>query len=49
MYHPQTGSARVKRGGGGGGGLVADERRYIRDLDRTAVSGEIELFYQYNK
>jgi chemotaxis protein CheD len=49
MYHPQTGSARVKRLTRTDRHLVADERRYIRDLDRTAVSGEIELFYQDNK
>jgi chemotaxis protein CheD len=45
IYHPQTGIARVKR-------LtrsdrqVADERRYIRQLDRVTVHGEIELFDQ---
>jgi chemotaxis protein CheD len=49
MYHPQTGSARVKRLTRTDRHLVADERRYIRDLDRTAVSGEIELFYDDNK
>jgi chemotaxis protein CheD len=45
IYHPQTGSARVKRLTRSDRHLVADERRYIRDLDRTAVSGTIELFY----
>jgi chemotaxis protein CheD len=43
IYHPQTGSARVKRLTTDRQ-VVAGERRYIRDLDRTAVSGTIELF-----
>jgi chemotaxis protein CheD len=47
MYHPQTGSARVKRLARTDRHVVADERRYIRDLDRTAVSGTIELFYEH--
>jgi chemotaxis protein CheD len=46
MYHPQTGSARVKRLTRTDRHVVADERRYIRDLEHTAVSGTIELFYQ---
>jgi chemotaxis protein CheD len=46
IYHPATGSARVKRLTRSDRSVVADERRYIRDLDRTAVSGEIELFNQ---
>jgi chemotaxis protein CheD len=46
LYHPQTGVARVKRLTRTDRLVVADERRYIRDLDRTAVSGEIELFDQ---
>jgi chemotaxis protein CheD len=45
IYHPQTGSARVKRLARTDRHVVADERRYIRDMDRTAVNGEIELFY----
>jgi len=49
MYHPQTGSARVKRLTRSDRHLGADERRYIRDLDRTAISGEIELFYEEKK
>jgi chemotaxis protein CheD len=44
IYHPQTGSARVKRLTGTDRHMVADERRYQRNLDRTAVSGTIELF-----
>jgi chemotaxis protein CheD len=48
MYHPATGIARVKRLTRSDR-VVAHERRYIRDLGRTAVSGEIELFYQDNK
>jgi chemotaxis protein CheD len=44
IYHPATGSARVKRLTRTDRNVVADERRYIRSLDRTAVSGEIELF-----
>jgi chemotaxis protein CheD len=47
VYHPQTGSARVKRLTRTDRHVVADERRYIRDLDRTAVSGTIELFYEH--
>jgi len=47
MYHPQTGSARVKRLARTDRHVVADERRYIRDLDRTAISGTIELFHEY--
>jgi hypothetical protein len=46
MYHPQSGSARVKRLTRTDRHVVADERRYIRDLEHTAVSGTIELFYQ---
>ena len=46
MYHPATGIARVKRLTRTDRHVVADERRYIRELDRTAVSGEIELFHQ---
>jgi len=46
MYHPQTGSARVKRLTRSDRHVVADERRYMRNMDRTAVSGEIELFHQ---
>jgi chemotaxis protein CheD len=45
MYHPQTGSARVKRLTRTDRHVVADERRYIRDLEHTALSGTIELFY----
>jgi chemotaxis protein CheD len=44
IYHPATGAARVKRLTRSDRHVVADERRYIRDLDRTALSGEIELF-----
>jgi chemotaxis protein CheD len=47
MYHPQTGSARVKRLTRTDRHVVADERRYIRDLDRTAINGTIELFYEH--
>jgi chemotaxis protein CheD len=45
LYHPATGVARVKRLTRTDRHVVADERRYIRNLDRTAVNGEIELFY----
>jgi chemotaxis protein CheD len=45
MYHPQTGRARVKRLTRTDRYVVADERRYIRDLDRTAMNGTIELFH----
>lgn len=44
IYQPATGAARVKRLTRTDRNLVADEQRYIRNLDRTAVSGEIELF-----
>ena len=43
LYHPQSGSARVKRLTANRQ-VVADERRYLRDLDRIAASGTIELF-----
>jgi chemotaxis protein CheD len=46
IYHPKTGSARVKRLTRTDRHLVADERRYIRDLEHTAVNGTIELFDQ---
>jgi chemotaxis protein CheD len=49
LYHPATGVARVKRLTRTDRHLVAHERRYIRDMDRTAVSGEIELFDQDDK
>ena len=44
IYHPQTGIARVKRLTRTDRTVVADERRYIRNLDRTIINGEIELF-----
>jgi chemotaxis protein CheD len=44
VYHPQSGIARVKRLTRTDRTVGADERRYIRNLDRTAVPGEIELF-----
>ncbi len=44
VYHPQSGVARVKRLTRTDRTVVADERRYIRNLDRTAVPGSIELF-----
>ena len=44
VYHPQSGIARVKRLTRTDRQVVAEERRYIRHVDRTAVPGEIELF-----
>jgi chemotaxis protein CheD len=46
LYHPQTGIARLKRLTRTDRHVVAEERRYIRDLDRTAINGSIELFDQ---
>jgi chemotaxis protein CheD len=48
VYHPQTGVARVKRLTRTDRQVVADERRYIRQMDGAAVPGEIELFDQEN-
>jgi chemotaxis protein CheD len=44
IYHPATGAARVKRLTRTDRHIVAHERRYLRNLDRSALSGEIELF-----
>jgi chemotaxis protein CheD len=44
IYHPATGSARVKRLTRTDRNVVAHERRYIRDFDQTLTPGEIELF-----
>jgi chemotaxis protein CheD len=44
IYHPATGAARVKRLTRTDRHVVAHERRYIRNLDRTALTGEVELF-----
>ena len=47
IYHPATGIARVKRLTRTDRTVVADERRYIRNLDRTIINGEIEMFNEY--
>ena len=44
LYDPATGSAQVKRLARSDGRVVADETRYMRDIDRTPVGGDIELF-----
>ncbi len=44
LYDPATGSARVKRLPRTDRLLVADERRYMSDIDHAPVGGEIELF-----
>lgn len=44
LYDPVTGSARVKRLARTDRNLVADETRYMRDIDRAPVGGDIELF-----
>lgn len=44
LYDPATGSARVKRLARTERAVVADETRYLRDIDRAPVGGEIELF-----
>jgi len=43
MYDPASGAARVKRLGRSTA-VVADEARYMRDIDRAPLDGEIELF-----
>jgi chemotaxis protein CheD len=44
LYDPSTGSAQVKRLPRSDGHVVADETRYMRDIDATPVGGDIELF-----
>jgi chemotaxis protein CheD len=44
LYDPASGHARVKRLSRMVGHLLAEERRYQRDIHRTAVGGDIELF-----
>ena len=44
LYDPATGSAQVKRLARSDGRVVADETRYMRDIDATPVGGDIELF-----
>lgn len=44
LYDPASGSARVKRLGRNEGRVVADETRYLRDLDRSSLAGDVELF-----
>jgi chemotaxis protein CheD len=44
LYDPSTGSAQVKRLARSDGHVVADETRYLRDIDATPVGGDIELF-----
>ena len=44
LYNPATGSAQVKRLARSDGRVVADETRYMRDIDATPVGGDIELF-----
>ena len=44
LYDPASGHARVKRLTRLAGRVLAEERRYQRDIHRTAVGGDIELF-----
>jgi chemotaxis protein CheD len=44
LYDPASGSAQVKRLARSDGRVVADETRYMRDIDGTPVGGDIELF-----
>jgi chemotaxis protein CheD len=44
LYNPATGSAQVKRLARTDGRVVADETRYMRDIDAAPVGGDIELF-----
>jgi chemotaxis protein CheD len=44
LYDPSTGGAQVKRLPRSDGRVVADETRYMRDIDATPVGGDIELF-----
>jgi chemotaxis protein CheD len=44
LYNPASGSAQVKRLARSDGRVVADETRYMRDIDDTPVGGDIELF-----
>jgi chemotaxis protein CheD len=44
LYDPASGSAQVKRLARSDGRVVADETRYLRDIDGTPVGGDIELF-----
>jgi chemotaxis protein CheD len=44
LYDPATGSAQVKRLARSASQVVMDETRYMRDIDRAPVGGEIELF-----
>jgi len=44
LYDPTTGFARVKRLARSEGYVVADETRYLRDIDARPVGGDIELF-----
>lgn len=44
LYDPASGSAQVKRLARTAANVVMDETRYMRDIDRAPVGGEIELF-----
>jgi chemotaxis protein CheD len=44
LYDPATGSAQVKRLARSASHVVMDETRYMRDIDRAPIGGEIELF-----
>jgi len=44
LYDPASGSAQVKRLARSAANVVMDETRYMRDIDRAPVGGEIELF-----
>jgi chemotaxis protein CheD len=44
LYDPASGNAQVKRLARSDGRVVADETRYMRDIDGTPVGGDIELF-----
>jgi chemotaxis protein CheD len=44
LYNAASGSVQVKRLARSDGRVVADETRYMRDIDRTPVGGDIELF-----
>lgn len=44
LYDPASGFARVKRLARSDGHVVADETRYMRDIDSVPVGGDVELF-----
>jgi len=46
LYDPSSGAARVKRLPRSTQ-VVAEETRYLRDIDRAPLGGEIELFQSY--